>query len=193
MLLRARVVFPAGSPPIENGAVWIGEGRVLEVGPADTLRQAAEGPCLDLGETILLPGLVNAHCHLDLTLLARHIPPPSSFTDWVKQLICLKAGWSYTDFAQSWLHGMNQLVEGGTTTVGDIIAVPELLPDVLPAMPLRTTAFREIISIKSRGQPDSLVNTAIQDLGCVAGPLRRSGLSPHAPYSTYQELVSTAA
>lgn len=193
MLLRARVVFPVGSPPIENGAVRIGEGRILEVGRSDTIRPAAGASCIDLGETILLPGLINAHCHLDLTRLARHIPPPSSFTDWVKQLISLKAGWSYTDFAQSWLTGMHQLIESGTTTVGDIVTVPELLPDVLPVLPLRITTFREIISIRNRGQPDALVESAARDLEGVNAPLRRAGLSPHAPYSTYQDLVTKAA
>lgn len=193
MLLKARVVFPVGSPPIENGALRISEGRIVEIGRADTIRPTVGSSYVDLGETIVLPGLVNAHCHLDLTLLAKHIPPPTSFTDWVKQLISFKAGWSYTDFAQSWLAGMHQLIESGTTTVGDIITVPELLPDVLSVLPLRITAFREIISIRNRGRPDALVEAASRDLDCVGGSLRRAGLSPHAPYSTYQDLIGKAA
>lgn len=193
MLLRARVVYPVDSPPIENGAIWIGEGKIRQVGRAEDVRPATQDPVIDLGDSILLPGLVNAHCHLDYTNFARHIPPPASFTDWIKQLISLKAGWSYTDFAESWLQGQRQLIEFGTTTVGNIASVPELLSDVLPEMAVRTTCFREMITVRSRSSARELVSSAIQDFSNIHNPRYHPGLSPHAPYSTTQELVSLTA
>ena len=83
---------------------------------------------LDLGEVILLPGLVNAHCHLDYTGMAGEFLPPKSFTDWINLITAAKGGWTYSDFAQSWLNGAQMLLRTGTTTVADIEAMPDLLP-----------------------------------------------------------------
>ena len=90
MILRARIVLPVVQPPIENGAVALAGNRVAAVGRWADLAPAGHGDVLDLGETILLPGLINAHCHLDYTDLAGHIPPPRSFTDWIKAIVALK-------------------------------------------------------------------------------------------------------
>src|SRR5688500_17613839 len=101
MLLRARIVLPISRPPIEDGAILISRNRIVSVGRWVVLRvEQAHAP--DLGETILLPGLVNAHCHLDYTGMAGKISPPKSFPDWIKALLALKAHWSYTEYAQSW-------------------------------------------------------------------------------------------
>ena len=100
-------------------------------------------PVVDLGETVLLPGLVNAHCHLDYTDMAGEIAPTRFFTDWIKTITAAKAGKIYADFAQSWLRGAQMLLRTGTTTVADIEAVPELLPEVWRATPLRVFSFLE--------------------------------------------------
>ena len=65
MLLRARHIYPVSSPPIEDGFVSLQGGRILEIGPWNGCLDRAETE--DLGEVILMPGLVNAHCHLDYT------------------------------------------------------------------------------------------------------------------------------
>ena len=78
--LRARVILPVSQPAIEDGAVFISRGRIAAVGRWRDLRAKAPAQVRDLGEAILLPGLVNAHCHLDYTDMAGAIPPtrPSS-------------------------------------------------------------------------------------------------------------------
>ena len=193
MLLRSRILYPVASPPIDDGAVWIIGGRLRAVGPfAEMASLAGEHP-IDLGECILMPGLVNAHCHLDYTGFAGLIAPPSGFTSWVKQLITLKAQWSYTEFAESWLSGMRQLVQSGTCTVGDIEAVPELLPDVLPFTPIRVHSFRELIAVRSRARARDLTSDAVGELDQLSRGHHQFGLSPHAPYTTSQDLVREVA
>ena len=125
VVLRARVILPVSQPAIEDGAVFISWGRLAAVGRWRDLRRKAPARPRDLGEVILLPGLVNAHCHLDYTDMAGAIPPPKHFLDWIEGIIALKAAWSYSDFAQSWLNGATQLLRSGCTTVADIEAVPE--------------------------------------------------------------------
>src|SRR5881296_226899 len=130
MLLRARIVVPVSSPPIDSGAVAISAGRVAWVGRWSDRPAGAGDQVQDLGETVVLPGLINAHCHLDYTGMVGHIPPPRSFSDWIKSIVALKADWSYSEFAQSWLRGALMLLRNGATTVLDVEAVPELIPDL---------------------------------------------------------------
>src|SRR5437867_2411779 len=149
MILRARIVLPLCRPPIEDGAVMIAGARIVWVGRWRE-RPSSEGELTDLGESILLPGLINAHCHLDYTEMAGKVSARKSFSDWIKALVALKAQWGYADFAQSWLHGAQMLLRTGTTTVADVEAVPELVPEIWSTTPLRVVSFREIISLKSR-------------------------------------------
>ena len=87
MILRARTLLPVSQPPIENGAVILSGNRIQAVGPWPDLRPDADGNVLDLGEVILLPGLINAHCHLDYTDMAGTLPPPKTFTDWIPLIL----------------------------------------------------------------------------------------------------------
>src|ERR1043165_6064533 len=105
MLLRARFVLPITRPPIEDGAVILAGDRILQVGSWRDLATAFSGQTLDLGEVALLPGLVNAHCHLDYTHMAGEFPPPKLFTDWIKLITTTKSQFSYSEFADSWLSG----------------------------------------------------------------------------------------
>ncbi len=193
MLLRARIVYPGTAPPIADGAVRIYKGRIQEVGRFHELRGDIGEPVQDLGESVLLPGLVNAHCHLDYTSFAGLIPRPSGFTKWVQQLISLKSQCSYTEFASSWLLGLRQSIDHGATTLCDIEAVPELLPDLLPEVPIRLISCREIINVRSRKPSRDLVCEVVSELKTLLPGKHRFGLSPHAPYSTSQDLVRCAA
>ena len=190
--LRARVILPVSQPAIEDGAVFISRGRIVAVGRWRDLRRKAHAQTRDLGEVILLPGLVNAHCHLDYTDMAGAIPPPKSFLDWIEAIIALKAGWGYADFAQSWLHGANQLLRSGCTTVADIEAVPELLPEVWSATPLRVFSFLELISVRRRTRPATLVRQAVQKIRSLPPGRSQAALSPHALYTTNPELLKLA-
>src|SRR5690606_19255911 len=101
--------------------------------------------------------LVNAHCHLDYTNMAGMIPAPKNFPDWIKAMLALKAHWSYSEYSQSWLNGAQMLLRTGTTTLADIEAVPELLPDVWNATPLRVVSLLELTNVKSRRPASEII------------------------------------
>src|SRR5690349_17704373 len=84
MMLRARVVVPVSAPPIPDGAVQVARGRIVTTGRWRDLQGTKDRHRIDLGQAILMPGLINAHCHLDYTLMAGLFPPPKVFTDWLK-------------------------------------------------------------------------------------------------------------
>jgi cytosine/adenosine deaminase-related metal-dependent hydrolase len=192
MLLRARLVLPVTAPPLEDGAVLVSGGRIAAAGRWADLRPHHAGPVADLGDALLLPGLINAHCHLEYTGFAGQLAPTRSFTDWIKAVLSLKAGWGYADYAGSWLLGARQLLATGTTTVVDIAAVPELLPDVWTATPLRVVSCLEMTGVRSRRPAEQVLGEALAAAGLRAGR-GSAGLSPHAPYSTSSRLVTLAA
>jgi cytosine/adenosine deaminase-related metal-dependent hydrolase len=192
-ILRARIVLPICRPPISDGAVIVSGERIVAVDRWQKLSRDFSGDVVDLGETVLLPGLVNAHCHLDYTSMAGQFPSPKLFTDWLKLITTSKADFSYSEYAESWLNGAKMLVRTGTTTVGDIETVPELLPEVLGATPLRIVSFLEMTGIRSRRQPKIILREASERIEGLLPLGFTGGLSPHAPYSTLPELLRLSA
>jgi aminodeoxyfutalosine deaminase len=192
MLLRARLVWPVSQPPLEDGAVLISNQRVAGLAPWRDWAGRHTGPVVDLGHAILLPGLVNAHCHLDYTHMSG-LPPQKRFSDWIKSLLALKAAASYTDYAEAWLNGARMLARTGTTTVADIEAVPELLPDVWSSTPLRVASFLEMTGIHSGHQPEDILQQAAAKLTSLSPARGLVGLSPHALCSTPPALLRLTA
>jgi cytosine/adenosine deaminase-related metal-dependent hydrolase len=191
-LLRARMVLPVVRPPIENGAVLVEAGRIVAVGMWEQLRAEPATVC-DLGDRALLPGLINAHCHLDYTDMAGQLPRPRHFTDWIAGMVALKAARGFSEFATSWVKGAAMLLRTGTTTVANIEAVPELLAETANATPLRVHAFLELINIKSRATGAQLVGDAALRIAALPPGRARGGLSPHAPYTASADLLRAAA
>ena len=189
MLLRARIILPITAPPIEDGAVRVNGNRVAGMGRWRDLAKHEAGPVRDLGEVVLMPGLVNAHCHLDYTDMAGRLAPTKSFPDWIKTITTYKASWDYSEFALSWLNGARMLLRSGTTTVADIEAVPELLPDVREATPLRVFSFLEMTGVKSRRAPETILAETVARIDALPAARGGLGLSPHAPYSTTPALL----
>jgi len=197
MILRARVVVPVSQPPIENGAVVISRNRIQRIGAwNDFIRHpppATRHEIVDLGDVMLLPGLVNAHCHLDYTDMAGLLPPRKTFTDWIHLMLSAKAQWGYAEYARSWLNGARMLLQTGTTTVADIETVPDLLPEMWKATPLRVISFLEMTGIRARREPRAVLREAVEKIESLAHPRCRAALSPHAPYSTLPELLRLSA
>jgi cytosine/adenosine deaminase-related metal-dependent hydrolase len=195
VILRARRVLPVSQPPIDDGAVIISGNRISAVGAwADLKSQSRENEkILDLGEVILLPGLVNAHCHLDYTDMAGELPPPKTFTDWIALITAAKSNWSYSEYAHSWLHGAHMLLKTGTTTVADIEAMPDLLPEMWDATPLRVFSFLEMTGIRAKRNPKEILHEAVEKIDSLAHARCFASLSPHAPYSTLPELLRLSA
>jgi cytosine/adenosine deaminase-related metal-dependent hydrolase len=188
-------VLPVTRPPLDDGAVLVHGGRIMEVGRWRDLRKYSQTLHLDLGDSLLLPGLVNAHCHLDYTSMAGQFPPPRSFTDWLKQITETKSGWDLADYRESWATGAAMLLRSGVTTVGDIEAVPELLPWGWRTTPLRVISFIEMIGITGRRSPDQILEEALKKIASLdkASHPCSAHLSPHAPYSTLPALLTQSA
>lgn len=193
MILRARALLPLTGGAIDNGAIVIEEGRIDWIGRWRECAPAEQHEVRDLGEVALMPGLVNAHCHLDYTSMAGKIPAPRYFPDWVKTMLSFKAHWSCSEFAESWLNGAKMLQSCGVTTVGDIESVPELLPQVWESTPLRVVSFLEMTGVKSQRPAREIVEEALAVIERLPkNDRKQAGLSPHALYSTQPDLIRAA-
>src|SRR6266481_2007929 len=105
MIIRARSVVTMDGAPIEDGAVRVSGHRIAEVGKFPTFASDND-EILDLGECILLPGLINAHCHLDYTCLRDKIPRQTSFTNWIRAINSEKAKLAPSDYLRSIADGV---------------------------------------------------------------------------------------
>lgn len=193
VLLRADTVLPISRSPIRDGAVLVAGSRILKVGSWSEFASCRPQRVLEFGDVLLMPGLVNAHCHLDYTLMAGQFPPPRVFTDWLKLITEGKSGWDEGDYRESWLAGAAMLLRTGTTTVADIEALPQLLPKCWKATPLRVFSLLEMIGITNRRSPESILQGALRKVEGLPSDHSRAGLSPHAPYSTTPELLRLTA
>lgn len=145
----------------------------------------------DLGEQVLMPGLINAHCHLDYSGMRGAILPPESFTAWIGRINALKRELTDEDYLAAIQSGFEQCLRTGTTSLVNIEAFPELMQR-LPTPPIRTWWCYELIDIRHRIATDEVISGALTFFGQRTGWLGGFGLSPHAPYTASAELYRLA-
>ncbi len=191
MIYRARAVVTMDGPPIENGAVAVQGGMIHAVGNHDQVSRLFHDVTVDLGEQVILPGLINAHCHLDYTMMRRSMAPQKSFTEWIKNINALKRTLDDDDYLEAIARGFAGLKKWGATTVLNIETLPELVLK-MPAPPLRTWWFYEMIDIRHRITTDDLVAGAFAFFHQRPEWLGGFGLSPHAPYTASTDLYRLA-
>ena len=182
MIVRARVVVTMDGAPIENGAVAIEGEKLVDVGSFDEVKARNAGDVIDLGEQALLPGLINAHCHLDYTCLRGKIPHQKNFADWIRAIIAEKEKLSLQDYLASIDNGFAEAKKFGTTTIANLTAIPELVPQI--RAPIRTWWFAELIDVRSPARANEIVDLAIESLKSA----NHWGLAPHAPFTASSHL-----
>jgi cytosine/adenosine deaminase-related metal-dependent hydrolase len=183
MIIRAGTVVTMDGPPIENGAVAVSGGRITNVGKfSDISATNSEEQIVDLGAQALLPGLINAHCHLDYTCLRGKIPPSKSFTEWIRAINAEKANLSPEDYIRSINDGFAEAKRFGTTTLANLTGFPELVSRI--RSPIRTWWFAELIDVRELSRANEIVDAALEKLKST----ERWGLAPHAPFTASAKL-----
>ncbi|MPY86632.1 MAG: amidohydrolase family protein [Luteitalea sp.] len=184
---RAAWILPIIEPAIRAGWLDVVDGRVVRVG------HAGDEPCgvviddeRDLGRVAVLPGLINAHTHLELSFLHDRVPPAPSLPDWVRVLMCERAVAS-DDPVPPIREAVRQLEAFGTAAVGDIgntrAAVTPLIESALYAV-----SFHELLGF-SGGDARAVVAGTRATIQTIETRGRvREALAAHAPYSTSPEL-----
>jgi len=178
---RARWVVPAESDPIPDATMIVVDGIIADI----TTNKVPTAE--DLGSVAIIPGLVNAHAHLEFSHLTTPIRPALPFTDWIRAVIQSRQQEVSRKSAISL--GIEQLVQSGTTAVGEIATSP-LSVSLLTECDLEGVVFQEVIGISkqaAREKGDQLVEL-LTDNSSRTNNLKL-GLSPHAPYSVHPDLL----
>lgn len=189
---HARWICPIAAPPIAHGTVIETAGRIRYVGP----RAGAPvgGDDVDLGDAILLPGLVNAHCHLELTAM-RGFLDGLSFRDWIVRLTRARAAVLTPEMLLDAARlGVDEGLRAGITTFGDTGDSGAGF-DAMLERDVRGVCYREVFG-PDPGRCDAAIaelREKMLDMRARETALVRVGVSPHAPYSVSDALFRATA
>jgi aminodeoxyfutalosine deaminase len=136
--------------PIANGALALdARGRVLAVGPEAEVLRAHAGATLLRERAILLPGLVNAHAHLELSALRGHTPPGGGFGRWVTGMMQKRAVLRPEEDLEAIEAAVSELLRSGTMALGEVTNSLASL-DALASAPIHVRLFHEVFGSGSQ-------------------------------------------
>jgi cytosine/adenosine deaminase-related metal-dependent hydrolase len=187
-LFRAAWIVPVARPPIRDGAIAVRDGRIVAIGIEGDVRAAlgsagllAAATSTDLGDVVVMPAVVNAHCHLELSWMRGRVPPGTSMPRWALRLMSDRRAAGGDDPA-AMREAVEALRASGTGAVADI---SNTLASVgaLAASPLQALVFHEVIGF-AKPDPAAEVRAAREraDVAATASNVRIM-LAAHAPYS----------
>jgi cytosine/adenosine deaminase-related metal-dependent hydrolase len=178
-VLKASWILPISGPPLRNGWIRVEDGRITALGSGGGVLGR------DLGRGVLMPGLINAHCHLELSHLAGRITS-QAFVPWVGELV-LKRREATREVVRARVgEAVSGMVEGGTAGVGDISNDLDHL-DLLAASPLRAVVFYELLAWDPARAGEVFEGARGRLEGLPPGP-PEVRLAAHAPHSVSPDL-----
>jgi aminodeoxyfutalosine deaminase len=180
-LHSAPTVLTMTGPPIEDGAVIVEEDRVTAVGTRRAMLAAEPKARERAWSGVLMPGLVNAHAHLQYTDFEELNAIDEPFHVWIASLVAKRASFTDARWQESARRGLHLMLKSGTTSVADVVTDPAvLLPTARSGMggiSYIEAVFQDADSWAQLGR-DRLINTLESDYSG-----RALGISPHTPYT----------
>ena len=169
-----RWLLNPGEEPRQNVRVSVIDGVIAD------LSECPEDERPDVMPLAMMPRLLNAHTHLEFSLLKQPCEPAEPFTDWIQSVMRSRID---SDDRQAALdRGKRETVQSGVAVVGEISTSDDY--PFIDSPDLRAVQFREIIGL----DPDSMDERLQVARNHLDGAGCRHGLSPHAPYSVHRDL-----
>jgi cytosine/adenosine deaminase-related metal-dependent hydrolase len=179
-IYAARWVLPIDAPPLENGEVVVEDGLISAV----RARRIPAAQCRDFGEAVLMPGLVNAHSHLEYTAL-RGFLEDVPFFPWIRALTAAKASLSSGDWLWSARLGAMECAASGITTLGDNTDAGVTMR-VLAESGQRGIVYQELFGIDDHEPIGPILDALHAKIAAhrqYASERVKAGVSPHALYT----------
>jgi len=184
-IFSARWVLPIAHPPIANGWVAVADGRITQVGSGRPPGTSTEV------DGAIMPGLVNAHTHLELSWMRDQVAPAPTMPQWVESLMALRRTVGHEPAAPI-LEGIRQARQAGTALVGDITNTLAAY-EGLSHSGMSGTIFRELLGFNVT-DPAAVVAAARAQIDALPdNPRLRASIVPHAPYSVSPPLLRAIA
>ena len=196
IVYAAKHLLPVASPPIQSGAVVVHEGRIATVGRRKDVVRAHPGvEVRDLGDAAIVPGLINAHTHLELSHLHDPAAQPTTFMTWLQDLVGRRGEATEEAVMSAATAAVETMVSRGTVAVGDV-GNGVVAGRVLARSPLRGILFHELYGFRA-AEAESILDRAaarldaIESDPAVAGARGRlfAVLTPHAAHTTSGPLL----
>lgn len=194
-IYTAKYLLPGNAPLIVGGALLDVDGRIAEVGSLAEVRRSNEQvEIVDFGDAVLLPPLVNAHTHLELTDYPRWVEldrehhAPESFVDWILQVIRVKHAVPQENYLPSLSRGIKLSLEAGTGAVGDILS------HLSARKAYQDSPLHGRIYLETLGQDVEFIHKSLRRVE--EALTERSvgsmelGVSPHSPYTISSEYLT---
>jgi len=186
VVLQARYFFPVDGPP-RRDALLVLKGHCI-----DSFVTSVPAGCqlVDLGDVAVMPGLVNAHTHLEFSCLESPLGEPGmSLIEWLPEVLRYRTETEHDPESPTAVErGIAESLRHGTTSLGEI-ATADWPQDSQFAMRLDLTVFRELIApTADQARIASNVATAESHVSTGRDAPWQAGLSPHAPYTVHPQL-----
>ena len=200
VIYSARWVLPITSPDIESGAVACDGSTILAIGPrTEIVSKFPDAQLEDFGPAAILPGFVNTHSHLELTVMRGFLEAEENdFFAWLRKLTVARLAMTAEDLLVSATCGAIEAARAGVTCLGDASSAALQAIKALQAAGLRGVVYQESFGPdpKLADYNVAQLREQISELRDLENGLVRAGVSPHAPYSVsgpQLELISRLA
>ena len=187
-LYCARWVVPVATPPLADAAIAVTGDRIAAVGDCADLKQRfSNAPVQDFGNAAIIPGLVNTHSHLELTVMRGFLDnEDSDFRAWLSKLTLARLErLTADDLYVSAAWGVCEAIRAGVTCFGDASDSAAESMKALSDAGLRGIVFKESFGPDPRLASENFqkLQTSVAALLKIETPLVKCGVSPHAPYT----------
>ena len=200
VIYSARWLLPIVSPTLEDSALAIDGSTIVAVGPRGEIVSAfPNSPIEDFGQAAILPGLINAHSHLELTVMRGFLErEESDFFAWLRKLTSARLAMTPEDLIVSATCGAIEAARAGVTSVGDSSSSGAHTMQALRRVGLRGIVYQESFGPAPERAAENVAQLCDQIGGMqeYENDLVRAGVSPHSPYTvsaTQLEIISRLA
>lgn len=187
LIYSARWLLPISSPPINDGAIAIEGQTILNVGPlSDVQAKFPNAPVTDFRESAILPGFVNAHSHLELTVMRGFLEnEESDFFAWLRKLTLARMSMTNEDLFMSSMCGAIEAARAGITCLGDSSSFAVQSMQALKEIGVRGIVYQESFGPDAKLAAENVarLHDQLTEMRALQTPEVRAGVSPHAPYT----------
>lgn len=183
-------ILPITSPPLRDGAITVDDDdRIVDVGSRDAMRRRYPSVRETFFENgVILPGVINAHTHLELSVMKDHVADGLPFSEWAYRVITERTSFDEPSTLSACRAAVGHLIACGTVGVGDIANHGNVSLPFLESSGLAAHVFHEVT-----GFPDTAAESTFDEFqrrwsGMPPSAISHS-ITPHALYSVSPRLL----